>query len=385
MAVTRIDPLRHVGVLEDLFGSAQALQNAEQQLQKMLHDRGIYFGNGILPTYAFAFVTPIERVNRWAEQANLVIAAAEYQARQLVDESESSDTHSLGRDVNELIYTNPGYERICVLCRPDGIPVGQDLRFVELNCDSPAMMMFLDIVAQCVLELDVFASLRERAKLESCADRLLETLLACFHEYGGGQPSTIAIVDWEGQKTRFEHQRLAEHFQSRGHATIVCDPRSLRLDHGKLVSEDGRHVDLVYRRALASEIIDRRDEIAPLLQAYRDGTICMVNPLRAYVASAKSLLTQLVGANLPAELKDAAHYIPRSVLLDDPVMRRAVLDEPAGVGAQEERRPRRNECRVADGVQRHRLASSARGLGTRALDRAAVPRSAAHVGAGRRG
>ena len=93
----------------------------------MLHDRGVFFGNGLLPTYAFAFVTPIDRLNRWAEQANLVIAAAEYRARQLVAESESDDTHSFGRDLNELIYTNPGYERICVLCRPDGVVVGSDL------------------------------------------------------------------------------------------------------------------------------------------------------------------------------------------------------------------------------------------------------------------
>ena len=331
MAVTSLDPspARRAGVLENLFGSAQALKATEHELQKILRDRGVFFGEGLLPTYAYAYALPVERVARWAEQSELVISAAEYVAGQLVAEAMCGDTQSFTREVNDLIYTNPGYERTCVLVRPDGIPMGADLKFVELNCDSPAMMMFLDIVTECLMELDAFATLRG-IKVDSAADRLLETLLDCYREYGGKQSPTIAIADWEGQKTRFEHQRLAEHFQARGHDTVVCDPRSFTLTDGNLHLPDGRRVHLVYRRALVSEIIDRRHDIVPLLRAYRDGTVCMVNPLRSYVASAKSLLTHLVEDNLPPELKAAAQFIPRTVLLDDPVMRRTVIDSPNG-------------------------------------------------------
>ena len=211
----------------------------------------------------------------------------------------------LSPDALELVRVDPGYKRICVLCRPDGIPVGPSMKFVEINCDSPAMMMFLDLVGSCLLELDAFAALRKKNKATS-ADQLLDTLLDCYREYGGKNTApTIAITDWEGQKTRYEHMRLVEHFQARGCPTLACDPRAFKLVDGQLRVDD-RKVDLVYRRALSSEMISRRDEIEPLLRAYRDGSICMVNPLRSYVASAKSVLTYLA-MNGGADLHPAQH------------------------------------------------------------------------------
>lgn len=310
-----IEP-RRVELLEHLFGSAKALRADERALQQRLRARGVFFGDGLLPTYAYAFVSSRERVERWAGQAELLIAAAEYLTGQLIDGALPWDTQNLDRDAIDLIRTDPGYARSCVVCRPDGIPVGADMKFVEVNCDSPAMMAFLDIVAECVLELDAFASLRGVVTAPSSKDRLLESLLACHREYGGGAVPTIAITDWEGQKTRHEHLRLAEHFAARGVATVICDPRAFRRVGGELHVK-GRRIDLVYRRALASEMIARRDEIEPLLRAYRDGAICMVNPLRSHMASAKSLLTRLVEADLPPELRGAARLIPPTIRLGD--------------------------------------------------------------------
>ena len=314
--------------MENVFGSAAALAEAEVELQKMLAARGIFFGDKLLPTYAFAYVTSQSRVDQWAQQAELVIAAADHQAREWVMESVTCDTQTFSSEVNELIFAYPGYDRCCVICRPDGIPMGEEVKFVELNCDSPAMMMFLDIVTQCILQLDAFKALKERAKTISAADRLLDTLLDCYREYGGKESPTIAIADWEGQKTRFEHLRLAEHFEARGYETVVCDPRSFRRVGKELQLVNGKRVHLVYRRALASEILQRRDELGPLLQAYRDGTVCMVNPLRAYVASAKSLMTKLVERELPTHLRAAAQCVPRTLLLDDPQARKQVLNAP---------------------------------------------------------
>jgi hypothetical protein len=314
--------------LETIFGSGAALANAERELMKKLAARGIFFGEGLLPTYAFAFVTSRDQVAKWAAQAELAIAAADYQAREAVHESVTCDTRAFSAEINELIFTYPGYERCCVICRPDGIPVGDELRFVELNCDSPAMMMFLDIVTDCLLELEAFAHLRGVLHTVSAADQLLDTLVECYREYGGKDTPTIAIADWEGQKTRFEHLRLAEHFERRGYPTVVADPRTFRRSGKNLHLVNGRQVHLVYRRALASELIERRDEVKALLGAYRDGGVCMVNPLRAYVASAKSLMTQFDIKSLPPELKAASKLVPRTMLMDDPQARKIVMNEP---------------------------------------------------------
>jgi uncharacterized circularly permuted ATP-grasp superfamily protein len=176
------------------------------------------------------------------------------------------------------------------------------------------MMMFLDIVGECLLELESFAALRT-GRPPSASGMLLDTLLECYREFGGTGTPGIAITDWAGQKTRYEHQRLSEHFEARGIPTIVCDPREFQTVDGKLRVKD-RRIDLVYRRALASEILDRQDEVEPLLSAYRDHRVCMVNPLRSYVAGVKSVLTFLADEGAP---------VPRTLRLDSDEARDQVI------------------------------------------------------------
>jgi hypothetical protein len=305
-------------VLEQHFGSAQALVACERDLQELLRARGIFFGEGLLPTYAYAFLAPRAQIDRWASQADRLIESVERAAQRLVTDHRFYESMGLSDQALKLVRVHPGYNRICVLCRPDGIPVGQDVKFVEINSDSPAMMMFIDVVAQCLLELDAFAWLRPH-KPPSAADRLLETLIDCYREYGGARTPTIAIADWEGQKTRYEHKRLAEHFTAHGYETLVCDPRAFKRIDGELRVDD-RRIDLVYRRALASEMIARASEIGPLLDAYTDGTVCMVNPLRSFVGGAKSVLSYIA---------NETEAIPRTLLLDSQKARDIVRSSPS--------------------------------------------------------
>jgi hypothetical protein len=304
---------------EGVFGSAQAFEATERELRKMLRARGILFGDGLLPTYAYAFVTNQDKIDRWSERAERLIASAEEFSKRLLEDPALFDAMGLSRAGFDLLRVDPGYKRNCVLCRPDGIPVGADVKFVEINCDSPAMMMFLDIVAQCLLELAPFASLAT-SKPPSASDRLFDTLLDCYREYGGKGAPTIAITDWEGQKTQYEHLRLAEHFRARGCEAVVCDPRAFRLVDGKLWLNELR-IDLVYRRALANELISRSSEVAPLLGAYRDGTVCMVNPLRSHLVGAKAVLTYLA-------LNGGMDCTPRTLLLDNAETRDMVRATP---------------------------------------------------------
>ena len=71
-------------------------------------------------------------------------------------------------------------------------------------------MTLLDVVTDCLLQLDVFQHLRGKLEYKSSADMLLDTLVGCYREYGGKETPTIAIADWEGQNTRYEHLRLAD-------------------------------------------------------------------------------------------------------------------------------------------------------------------------------
>jgi hypothetical protein len=175
------------------------------------------------------------------------------------------------------------------------------------------MMAFADAVGECQLELEAFAPLRDSLRASRMTDALLETLRACWREFGGrDEAPSIAITDWEGQKTRWEHRRIAARFEAAGCPTVVCDPRAFARD-GRALTVDGRRIDVVYRRALFTELLARQAEVDALLGAYRDGAICMVNSLRSYLASSKTLLALLCERSVAPEIARTAMLTPARI------------------------------------------------------------------------
>ena len=84
---------------------------------------------------------------------------------------------------------------------------------------------------------------------------------------GTGRPR-IAIVDWAEVKTRPDQEILREAFAARGFDCVLADPREMDVAGGRLHAA-GAPVDLVYRRAVLSELVAREDEVRAFLGAYR--------------------------------------------------------------------------------------------------------------------
>ena len=289
-------------LLQKLVGELadhDAIVSAERALTEELSRRGIHFGDGLLPTYCVPFYAESVALDGWIRSSELLSLTVEEVAQEALRDPAMMRSLHLRPEARDWVEIEPGYRTISVLARPDAIFVDGAIRYVEYNSDSPAMMAFSDHVAECLLALPHVKKHAAHLRTERMLPRLHATLLSCYADYGGAtRTPTIAIIDWPGQKTRFEHARIAEFFETQGCPTLVCDPRELRYVEGKLQHE-GRIIDLVYRRALFTELLDRASEVTALVDAYRAGAVCMVNPLRSYLASSKTLLAHLC-ANWPA-------------------------------------------------------------------------------------
>jgi glutathionylspermidine synthase len=279
-------------LLDELRDDPAVLAAADAALRAELERRGIYFGDGLLPTYPVPFFAPAPALAGWQGDSESLAAVVEEVAQAALADPALVRSLHLRDDARAWIEIDPGYPTISVLARPDAVFIDGAVRYVEYNSDSPAMMAFSDHVSECLLSLPYLRAHAARLRGERMLPQLYETLLDCYRSYGGTGAPTIAIVDWPGQKTRFEHARIAEYFESRGAPSLICDPRELSRP-GRHLEYQGRRVDLVYRRALFTELLDREREVQPLISAYRDGAVCMVNPLRSYLASSKTLLAFL--------------------------------------------------------------------------------------------
>jgi uncharacterized circularly permuted ATP-grasp superfamily protein len=206
----------------------------------------------------------------------------------------------------ELVAVNPGYARSSPTSRLDSFLTPAAYQFVELNAESPAGIAYSEMLEEVFLELPLMQKFQEKWTLRrfQARQRLLETLLACHREAGGRQEHpTIAIVDYEDVPTRTEHHLFREYFADAGYPALVCDPRDLTYEKGVLRYE-GRSIDIVYKRLLVNELIERADKLQALISAARDRAVTMVNPFRCKPIHKKAIFAVLTDESLQATFTD---------------------------------------------------------------------------------
>ena len=120
-------------------------------------------------------------------------------------------------------------------------------------------------MAALVRELPVFAAFARELPVayEPSQDALVRAVAAQWRASGGTGRPRVAIVDWADVKTRADQEILREVFAARGFACLLADPRELEVRGGRLHAPGGP-VDLVYRRAVLSELVGREIEVQPL-------------------------------------------------------------------------------------------------------------------------
>ncbi len=69
----------------------------------------------------------------------------------------------------------------------------------------------------------------------------------------------------------------------------VADPRDLKFENGRLTDKNGFEIDLVYRRLLTNEFLEKFDELGAFWDAYRLGGACFVNPFRSKLLHKKMI------------------------------------------------------------------------------------------------
>ena len=195
----------------------------------------------------------------------------------------------------ELARLDPGFRRSSPLARLDSFVTPSSYQYVELNAETPAGSAYADRLAEVFLEIPVVRRFQERWMLRPfhTGRRLLATLLGCYREAGGREEHpAIAVVDYEDVPTRVEHHMVREYFESQGCPTLVCDPRHLAYEGGRLHHE-GRTIDIVYKRLLVNELLERRDEVRPLIEAARERSAVIVNPFRCKPLHKKAIFAVL--------------------------------------------------------------------------------------------
>jgi hypothetical protein len=209
--------------------------------------------------------------------------------RALVDDALLNEL-GLTATEEKMARIDPGYKRLCVTSRLDTYISESGFQFLEYNAESPAGIGDQMQLEKALFDLPPMKEFLHRHEhwLPEPHRRLLASLLTAYREWGGEQERPqIAIVDWEGVSTASEFEVLKRYFESEGYATVIADPRALRFDGDELTS-GGFRIDIVYKRVVIHEFLERFDDRHPLARAYAEHRVCMANSFRTKMAHKKA-------------------------------------------------------------------------------------------------
>ena len=243
------------------------------------------------------------------------------------------------KEVERMIIHDPLYENVLPVCRVDIFYNEADgsFRFCELNTDGSSSMNEDRELCIAFEKTLLYKELSEQYEVKGFElfDSLATEFLKNYKTYPYCvEKPNVAVVDFlELGCSMEEFKQFAASFERQGCKAVVCDIRDLKLKEDGLYTADGMRIDLVYRRAVTSDICDRKEQVRDFVEAVLSHKVCCMGSFCTQVVHDKSLfyiLRHPMTKQILTEEENTfvAEHIPYTEeLLDDTIKEFALLEE----------------------------------------------------------
>jgi hypothetical protein len=219
-----------------------------------------------------------------------------------------------------LAAVDPGYSLFSVTGLLDTNLNDGSLRFVSHDSYAPAGVVYGDALADLFYDAPPVKEFRKKYKLTKMSGTkyLLQALLKAYKDFGGKQKKPrIAIVE---NRPPFQSPELSEYalleefFAGEGFPTHIVSPDQLEY-RGGILRHGEFQIDILYRRIKLQEFLVRFDLSHPMVRAYKEHAVCMVNSFRSELGTKKAIFDLLtddaVTGKFPAvERKAIKEFVP---------------------------------------------------------------------------
>ena len=118
-----------------------------------------------------------------------------------------------------------------------------------------------------------------------------------FNKNEVNQKPCVAILDFIDKGSSIEFDVFKSAFLEDGFEAIIVDPRDLIIQDGFLYA-DNRKIDIIYRRLVTKDMMDRYDEIPVFIEGLMAGKTCVIGSIKTQIIHTKRFFEVLYDPTL---------------------------------------------------------------------------------------
>lgn len=296
-AVGSVEPDDPVTHYHELLADDQLAADSHAMLTAQLRAHDLVFGGRPLCTVLRPRFTTPER--------HLALAT---EVRELMRVFTRAHEAAVADPALRAQFRLHGWEEELLTAGPPGVPPSPMSRLdtflgaepgsfwlTEYNAETPAGGAYNDAIADAFVDIPAMRAFGRRFEARALLARngVLHALLDTWEAFRGTRIAPrIGILDWHGVPTEPEFRLFQSYFRSRGLSCVIGDPRQAEYRGGAL-KLDGHPVDLIYKRVLITELVERCGMDSAVIRAVRDGAVCMANGFGCKLLHKKASLAVL--------------------------------------------------------------------------------------------
>lgn len=255
--------------------------------------------------------------------------------RRYIESPEYRRLFPFSKELEELILCDTGYDVSVPLMRMDIFynEETQDYKFCELNTDGTSAMIEDYELSKAFEYSNIPEELLGSVSSFELFDQWVAQVGQIYRGYKNRRKNpNIAIVDFLDKAYLPEFYEFCRRFRKYGYDTEVCDITKLEYRGNALYDENGRRIDIIYRRAVTVDIMQNISKCGAFIEAYKNGDVCVLGGFRTQIIHHKALFYILRSPLTQAFLDDnekelVEKHIPYTAKLCDADIKRIISDK----------------------------------------------------------
>lgn len=311
-----------------------------KNLQEQMEARQLSAGGRLLcPFLRPNFVTQ-KQYDNLVKTGEALISAVERMLRTALASPQLLSRMQLFPAEKMLAAIDPGYEMSEVSAQLDLQIRNGSLHVMQYNADALTGAAWSEGLSDLFYDCPPVKEFRRRYTLTRVGGKkpFLHALLKAYKMFAAGTTGArprpnIAILEFRDPTGRSEYEIYRDYFRNEGYQTELVSPEQLEYRGGVLRS-GSFEIDLIYRRVSAQEFLLRFTLNHPLVHAYRDRRVCIVNSFRSELSHKKAMFALLTDESLTAsfpanERKAIREHVPwtRVVKAGKSTYREEIIDD----------------------------------------------------------